>query len=634
MSLILEGIADCVALIDRDGRFIYLNRRAALEISPWTDVLGHRASDVLPTFAGSEFYEFYCRCVEDGQSRETEGYFKELANWYAVRVVPMPEGGAIFFRAITRQKTGEKQLEESERRFRTIFETLTQGIVVLDASGRIVDANPAAESILGIYLSDIKGTSPGDPIWKVRGQDEIPLPGNEHPAMIALRTGERVRDFNLEVRRPSDGEYRWLHVDATPICEQGTSYPSLVYAIFNDITEQRRSEYELQRSKLFLSIAQRVASTGSAAIDFKTGKWDWSDETYKIYGVDRNSFIPSAESLATLVHPDDRDELLSKPTLARQGITPPPIEYRITRPDGEERLLRREATLIREGGQVVGIVGTVQDVTDLRAAQREKDLLQEELQHAQRLDALGTLASGIAHDLNNTLVPVLALSEAIAKSLSVDDPRRPLIDLIAKAGERGRELVGQVLAFTRRENLDNRIVELSEFLPVTMRLIRAGLPSSIEIIERIEPVPPILGDTGQLHQVILNLFANAAQAIESETGQIEISVTEVTDIDIDMPVKTADSYILISVSDSGSGMDEDILARVFEPFFTTKRVGTGTGLGLSVVHGIVAAHGGEIRVSSRPGQGSRFDVYLPVLSPEEDWHISGRKDEKTNSSSR
>jgi PAS domain S-box-containing protein len=502
----------------------------------------------------------------------------------------------------------------NERRFRAIYETLSYGVIFQDRDGRIVDANPAAENILGVTHDDHKDRSPGDPSWQSVDDDENPLPTERHPAIIALRTGQRVRNCIIGIFNPRMGERRWIQVDSSPLYESGSRAPYQAYTIFSDITEQRQAERELRQSKLHLALAQRIASVGSAAIDFRTGKWDWSDETYRIYGVRRDNFTPSADALAALVHPEDREELLSKPALARKGITPPPLEYRIRRPDGEERILRRIATLVRgDAGEVLGIVGTVRDVTDLHLAEREKSLLQNQLYHAQRLDALGTLAGGIAHDLNNTLVPILALSEAIATALPTDDPRRAPIELIHEAGIRARDLVAQVLAFARREIVEHRAIDVKELLQSTMQLIRASVPASIEIAERMDLVRPILGDPGQLHQVIVNLVANAAQAIGTAPGIIELSVTEASIKPAGDQKPDAQLYVLVSIRDSGCGMTEAVQARIFEPFFTTKKVGSGLGLGLSVVHGIVAAHGGRIHVTSSPGNGSQFNLYLPMV---------------------
>jgi PAS domain S-box-containing protein len=498
------------------------------------------------------------------------------------------------------------------RRLETLYDTLNQGVVFFDRDGKIVSTNPAAASLLGRRFLDLNEIPPDDPEICALGEDEQLLPVERYPAMVAARTGARVRNFVMGIFNPVLKQRRWFSVDACPIHETGDAEPSGAYAIFTDITERRAAERELRQSKLHLALAQRITSVGSAAVDFRTGKWDWSDETFRIYGVDKNNFTPSAEQLGKLVHPDDWPELYSNVPRARQGLDPAPVaEYRIKRPDGAERILRRIATTVKdEAGNVSGIVATVQDVTELRMAQRENQALQSQLYHAQRLDALGTLAGGIAHDLNNTLVPVVALSDALLRSLGADDPHRPLMELIQEGGQRSAELVAQILAFARREVTEYELINLSEFLQQMLRLIRASVPKSIRIVEDLAATAKVSGNKGQLHQVLLNLFSNAAQAIGDDPGHIYLSTLEIDDPRL--AGESGKHFIQISVADTGCGMSEEVQAHIFEPFFTTKRVGTGSGLGLSVAHGIVASHGGEIRVKSGPGEGSRFDVLLPV----------------------
>ena len=251
----------------------------------------------------------------------------------------------------------------------------------------------------------------------------------------------------MGVFNPVLKERRWFSVDACPIYEGGESVPSAAYAIFTDITDKRQADRELRQSKLHLALAQSISSTGSAAVDFKSGKWDWSDETFRIYGVDRGSFTPSAEGLENLVHPDDWPRLYSNVPRARLGMGPDAVvEYRIRRPDGAERILRRIATAVKdEQGNITGIVATVQDVTELRLAQRETKALQSQLYHAQRLDSMGTIASGIAHDLNNTLASVVAMAGTMLHTLGAGDPNRLRLELIKDAGLSASELVAQVL---------------------------------------------------------------------------------------------------------------------------------------------------------------------------------------------
>ncbi|MDE2462519.1 MAG: PAS domain S-box protein [Alphaproteobacteria bacterium] len=609
-EVVLEHMSDSVIVLDQDWRIIDLNPTAVAEIGA---VKGKTLWATIPELEGTPFATLYRRSMTQGITGSYEGYFAPFNNWYAVKAVPVTEGLMIFFRVINLQKQTELALKKSEARLSTIFQTLNQGIIVVDGSGTIVEANPAAARVLRMPPDAIHGPLSRAAGWQFYDSGGNAVAGTELSSFLDLQRGRPVRGKVLGFRRRKDRPLRWLSVDISPLAEHEAEQAGLVCALVADITERRRAEQALLRSKLFLSTAQQVAATGSAAIDFRTDKWDWSDETYRIYGVDPQHFIPSAEALASLVHPADRDELMSKPALARRGIVPPPIEYRILRPDGQERILRRVAALIREpDGTVSGIVGTVQDVTDLRRAQIEQDSLRAQLSHMQRLDALGTLAGGIAHDLNNTLVPVLSLSETVARSLPEDDPRRSMLELVIKAGERGRDLVERILAFARRSEPNKSPVDMSELIRAALELIRASISPSIEIFERLYPVPRIMGDAAQLHQVLINLLTNAAQAIGDKAGLIDVSLSEVPGTGLGTSSTNLPSHVLITVSDSGCGMDAAVQARLFEPFFTTKRSGAGTGLGLSIAQSIVRAHDGQIRFTSRAGAGTRFEVYLPV----------------------
>jgi PAS domain S-box-containing protein len=393
----------------------------------------------------------------------------------------------------------------------------------------------------------------------------------------------------------------------------------------------------LRRSQEHLARAQRIAHTGSDLRNMRTDEAEWSDETYRIFGVSRDTYVPSTANFLRMLHPDDRALVLATRDQIKNGICPDPFEYRIIRPDGTLRHIYRENELIRgEAGRPLYVAGTIQDVTEIRAAQaREKDL-ERQLMHSQKLEALGTLAGGVAHDLNNTLVPILALSKLALDELPPASPVRGDIETIARASERARDLVKQVLAFSRKQDFVRDRVDLAAVAREALQMLRASLPATIRIDEQIAAVPPLFGDAGELHQAIVNLVTNAAQAIGAEAGTITVGVGTVGADTVGVDTLRADTLlgggargggapthaaphhaetaIRLSVADTGCGIDPATLDRIFEPFFTTKMVGEGTGLGLSVVHGIVTRHGGHIAIHSRPGLGSVFTIALPAIA--------------------
>ena len=243
---------------------------------------------------------------------------------------------------------------------------------------------------------------------------------------------------------------------------------------------------------------------------------------------------------------------------------------------------------------------------------QQRSELEAQLFASQKMEALGTLAGGVAHDLNNTLVPMLALAKLTGRRLPEGSRERGNLDTILRASERARDLVSQILTFSRRGMPTLQSVDLAQVVRDALKLLRASVPSTIEIEERIGAVPRLLGDAGKLHQVMTNLVANAAHAIGDRLGKITIEIAAAPDERAAGAARAHGPAIRLSVSDTGSGMAPAIMTRIFDPFFTTKPAGAGTGLGLSVVHGIVTQHGGRIAVDSALGQGTRFDVYLPT----------------------
>jgi PAS domain S-box-containing protein len=609
---ILEITTDCVMLIDAEWRFRYLNSRAVEELSEGRDLVGANLWEAFPELAGTDFDIAYRRAMADGLPTKAEAFYEPLSAWFVANAYPSREGLIVFFRNTTHRKLNEAALGASEERFRMLFETLTQGVLFINRDGVITDANPAAAELLGVSLEAMRGHVYHSPGWQIIDADGRLLPPDGYLTTVALKTGQVERGRVIEIFNRRLGEQRWLRGDAIPQFSPGDPIPTGVCILFSDITEQRRAEVACSASQEHLARAQRVAAVGSTELDFQTGEWKWSDEAFRLYGFDKSTALPSLDLLLSVVHKDDREQIRQGVERARGGLAPKPLEYRIVRPDGQHRVIHRVAELIRDSaGQVTGFIGTNRDVTDLRAAEREKAELQAQLLHAQRLEALGTLAGGIAHDLGNTLVPITVLSGLLLKGNVPEGRIRECLELIQKSAVRGRDLIKRILTFARRSEPQQGLVDMTALVSGVLPLLRSTLPATIAIRERLGAVPPIMADEGQLNQVIMNLVKNAADAIGSRVGVIVIEVAaEGSDVSED-----ANRTVRLSVIDNGCGMAKEARRRAFEPFFSTKAVNEGTGLGLSVVHGIVTGHGGSISVESRPGKGTRMDIRLPVHVP-------------------
>jgi signal transduction histidine kinase len=241
----------------------------------------------------------------------------------------------------------------------------------------------------------------------------------------------------------------------------------------------------------------------------------------------------------------------------------------------------------------------VQDVTEARKAQAHQAEIEMQLRHAQKLEALGELVGGIAHDLNNTLLPVTMLVPALRKSAHGRVSEG--LEIIGSAADRARELVREILRFSRKDPASKEPLRLDELVTQALPIIRAGIPKTTKIVAEMTEVPEILGSKGQIYQTLLNLVTNAARAIGTKHGTITINVRQDPSGDV-----------VLTVADDGIGMDEATRTHIFEPFFTRHANAGGTGLGLSIVNGIVLAHGGSISVASSPGVGTRFELKFPV----------------------
>jgi signal transduction histidine kinase len=314
------------------------------------------------------------------------------------------------------------------------------------------------------------------------------------------------------------------------------------------------------------------------------------------------------------IFPEDREHVLMTQAQVANGICPEPFEYRIRRSGGEVRQLRRITELIRDkDGNVTAFGGTVLDVTELRAAERRQRDLEQQLAHSQKLEALGTLAGGIAHDLNNTLVPILSLAKLALMDLPEGSELRQDLETISASSERARDLVKQILAFSRKQNSNKALIDPATGAARTLQMLRASLPANIALVEKIAAVPQIFADAVQLEQVLVNLVTNAAQAIGLGSGVITVEIARA----YADPRAARPEFVRLAVADTGCGIDNQTVKRIFEPFFTTKDVGEGTGLGLALVHGIVTGHGGTIHVASEPGNGTVFTVLLPAAEKNE-----------------
>lgn len=398
----------------------------------------------------------------------------------------------------------------------------------------------------------------------------------------------------------------------------------LVPAVSRELKEaenriaRKRAEMALRESQAHLIEAQRIANLGSWDWNIQTNVVSRSAQVARIFGVSPQDFDPSYEGFMARVHPDDRQLVTTHIEEALNRKKPLSMDYRIVRPDGDLRHLHAEAEVtFSKTGEPIRVLGTILDIT-------ERKRLEEQLRQSQKMEALGQLVGGVAHDFNNLLTAIKGFSELALNHLEPDDhPVGQFLRHVQTAAERAANLTGQLLAFSRRQILRPRVLDLNDTVGGMDGLIARSIGEDIEFSTALEPaLRPIKADSNQIEQVLLNLAVNARDAMP-EGGKL---VIETANVHLDdgsslprLPVEPkAGSYALLRITDTGVGMDEETQARIFEPFFTTKKSGRGTGLGLSTVYGIVKQSGGYITVDSQPGRGASFAIYLPQADATEE----------------
>jgi signal transduction histidine kinase/ActR/RegA family two-component response regulator len=403
--------------------------------------------------------------------------------------------------------------------------------------------------------------------------------------------------------------------------------------------ELEASAARLRESEQRRSLALASGRMGSYDYDLVTGDQLWDEGQYRIFGVDGRTFRPTAESVAALVHPEDREGLALATTQAAASGAAYDGEFRILRPNGELRwCVTSAAPTLDETGRAVRLSGVTYDITERKRAEEGLQHLNEELEHrieertreremalaqlfeAQKVDTIGQLTGGVAHDFNNLLMAVLGSLELLKKRLIPDDARsHRLLDNAVQGAERGAALTQRLLAFARRQELKPEAVDVAGLVAGMQDLLERALGPGVVIDTKVpDDLAPVRVDSNQLELALLNLAVNARDAMPLGGSVTIVAGQEiVTSSAGDAPKGlNPGGYLRISVIDTGTGMDEATLAKATEPFFTTKGPGKGTGLGLSMVHGLAAQSGGALDVLSVPGQGTTVELWLPLALPD------------------
>ncbi len=379
--------------------------------------------------------------------------------------------------------------------------------------------------------------------------------------------------------------------------------------------ERRQVEQHLKQSEAQLARAQQIARMGSWEWDIVQNKVTWSDETARLYGFTNEDLGASMDRCLERVHPHDIAkvrESLATAVRTGQSFT---SDHRVLHPDGSERFLHGLGEIIRsDHGEAIRIIGTVQDVTETQLAAQALQRSEEQFRQSQKMEAMGRLASGVAHDFNNLLTVINGYSGMTLQQLDKTHPLRKNAEEIQKASERAAALTGQLLAFSRKQVLQPRVLQLNGSVRSLERMLRRLIGEDIELTTVFDAaLGNVKADPGQIEQVIVNMVVNARDAMP-QGGKLTIRTANVS---LDQTTSfrnralSVGEYVMLAISDTGVGMTEEVRAHLFEPFFTTKGVGRGTGLGLATCYGIVCQSDGDIRVYSEPNRGTTFKIYLP-----------------------
>jgi PAS domain S-box-containing protein len=505
---------------------------------------------------------------------------------------------------IADRERAEAQLKESEEKYRTILETIEEAYYEVDHAGNFTFFNEAAERLLGYTKAELIGMN------NRRYTDEENARKLYKAFNTVYKTGQPAKGFDWEIIS-KNGTRKYVEASVSLVSDP-EGKPTGFRGIVRDITERKLAEEALRVSEEKYRLLVNNANDGifivqDGFIEFANPK---AIELFE-YDTSALARIP----YRTLIHPADRSSLGEQKIASfDQGPAPGPYSLRILARSGKEVWVQISAVDIRWEEKPAEL----NFVRDISIQKR----LEAQLLQAQKMEAIGTLAGGIAHDFNNILTSVLGYTQLAQGDVPKGSQAERDLQEVVRAGRRARDLVSQILTFSRQTQQELKPLDPVPIIKEVMKLLRASIPATVEIKQSVEKTEAnVLADPTQIHQILINLCTNAAHAMSDKGGVLEVTLTEVA-LDLVFasrhPEVMPGDYLLLTVSDTGHGIDKRIMDRIFDPFFTTKKRGEGTGMGLAVVHGIVRSCGGAITVYSEMGKGTTFKVFLPCCRGDAD----------------
>lgn len=601
----LESISDAFFALDEEWNFTYLNKQAGIFLERSVDELLNKSIWAeFPQAVGGEFQRQYVTAMESRHTVKFEAFYRPLGKWLDVSAYPIPAGLAVYFRDVTDVRARQEQLRLLEaalsRQNDIVMITEADKLDAPDGP-RIVYVNDAFERLTGYAKRDVIGLTPR--LLQGPETDRLKL----DQIRQALQEKEPIRCEVLNYAR--SGETYWLELDITPLLDDDGQCTHFV-AVERNVTERKQQETELRHARERFELISRATNDVIWDWNFITGEVWWNDCMTDVFGYAISELEPGPESWSKRIHPDDLERVLHGIHAVIDGDGEYwSDEYRFIKRDDESANVIDRGFVIRDkSGKATRMVGSMIDVT-------ERMKIEQQLREAQKLEAVGHLTGGIAHDFNNLLTVILGNAETLTQRLA-DPILHQMAEMTASAAQRGAQLTNRLLAFARRQPLDPKPTDINQLVEAMRALIRRTVPESIDL----EFIPdPDLGvveiDANGLDTALLNLVVNARDAMP-DGGRLTIETAN-TFLDSEYagrhPEVVPGEYVMVGVSDTGTGMDAETVRRAFEPFFTTKAVGKGSGLGLSMVFGFTKQSGGHIGIYSEPGEGTSVKLYFPRL---------------------